>query len=113
MRKLISSINMTLDGFCDHTAVIADDEFHENANELLSNASTLLFGRVTYQLMESGWPPLVKNPSGNKPIDDFAVIIDNIEKIVFSHTLKTVEWNNSRLATGSISEEYKAKKATR
>ena len=62
MRKLVSSINITLDGFCDHTAVIADDELHQNANELLSNADTLLFGRVTYQLMESGWPPIVKKP---------------------------------------------------
>ncbi|WP_276502062.1 hypothetical protein [Terrimonas pollutisoli] len=53
MRKLIASINMTLDGFCDHTAMIADVELHENANELLKNTDTILFGRVTYQLMES------------------------------------------------------------
>ncbi len=76
MRKLISSINVTLDGFCNHTAIIVDDELHQNANELLSNADTILFGRITYQLMEDGWPPLVKNPSGNKPTDEFAVLID-------------------------------------
>jgi dihydrofolate reductase len=54
MRKIIASINVTLDGFCDHTAMIADEELHQNVNELLRNADTLLFGRVTYQLMESG-----------------------------------------------------------
>jgi dihydrofolate reductase len=88
MRKLIAAINMTLDGFCDHTAMIADDEIHQHYNELLSSASTVLYGRITYQLMESYWPTVVKNPTGNKPMDEFAVTIDNIPKIVFSNTLK-------------------------
>ena len=105
MRKLIAAINMTLDGFCDHTAMIADDELHKNANELLRNADTLLFGRVTYQLMESGWPPIVKKPTGIKSMDEFAVLIDNISKIVFSKTLKNVEWKNTTLAKGDIKEE--------
>ena len=96
---------MTLDGFCDHTAVIADDELHQIANELLSNADTILFGRVTYQLMESSWPPIVKKPTGIKPVDKFAVLIDNISKIVFSHTLKNVEWKNTKLAEKDIKEE--------
>ena len=52
--KSVASMNITLDGFCDHTAVIADEELHQNANELLRNADTLLFRRVTYQLMEAG-----------------------------------------------------------
>ena len=102
MRKLIAAMNMTLDGFCDHTSMIADDEIHQHYNDLLSNAGALIYGRITYQLMESYWPSVVKNPTGNKPMDDFAVLIDNLPKIVFSHTLKTVEWKNSRLAEGSI-----------
>jgi dihydrofolate reductase len=105
MRKLISSINITLDGFCDHTAVIVDDELHQNANELLRGVDTVLFGRVTYQLMESGWPPIVKKPTGIKSIDDFAILIDNIAKIVFSNTLKNVEWKNTKLAKEDIKEE--------
>jgi dihydrofolate reductase len=105
MRKLIAAINMTLDGFCDHTAMIADDELHEHYNELLSNAGALIYGRITYQLMESYWPSVVKDPTGNKPMDDFAVLIDNIPKIVFSHTLDHVEWKNSRLAKGGVDEE--------
>ena len=107
MRKLISSINITLDGFCDHTAVIADDELHQQANELLKSADTMLFGRVTYQLMEAGWPPLVKKPTGNKPMDEFARLIDNIHKIVFSQTLKEVNWKNTKLLAGGIKEEVK------
>jgi dihydrofolate reductase len=105
MRKIIAAINMTLDGFCNHTAVVADDEILQHYNELFSNADTILFGRITYQLMESYWPNIVKNPTGNKPTDEFAVLIDNISKIVFSHTLKNVDWKNVKLARVGIKEE--------
>jgi dihydrofolate reductase len=97
MRKILAAINMTIDGFCDHTAGIADEELHQHYNELLNNADTLLYGRKTYQLMESFWPTLVKTPSGNQPIDDFAVLIDNIPKIVYSRTLTSVDWKNTVL----------------
>jgi dihydrofolate reductase len=105
VRKLIAAINMTLDGFCDHTAMIADDEIHQHYNELLSNADTLLYGRITYQLMESYWPTVAKNPTGNNPTDEFAVIIDNISKVVFSSTLKNVDWKNTKLKKEVIKEE--------
>jgi len=95
---------MTLDGFCDHTAMIADDEIHQHYTDLLKNAGTILYGRITYQLMEY-WPTIVKNPTGNKSMDDFAVTIDNIPKIVFSRTLKNVEWKTARIAKGSLEEE--------
>src|SRR5437868_2931071 len=105
MRKIVAAINMTLDGFCDHTAMIADDEIHQHYNELLKNAGTLLYGRITYQLMESYWPSLVKNPTGNKPMDEFAILIDNISKIVFSRTLKNVSCRNSELKNEIIKED--------
>ena len=105
MRKLIAAINMTLDGFCDHTAMIADDELHQHYNELLSNAGAVIYGRITYQLMESYWPTVVKNPTGNKPMDEFAIIMENIPKIVFSHTLKNVNWKNANVAKKDIKEE--------
>ncbi|HEY5968085.1 MAG TPA: dihydrofolate reductase family protein [Chitinophagaceae bacterium] len=105
MRKLIAAMNMTLDGFCDHTAMIADDEIHQHYNELLSNTGTLIYGRITYQLMESYWPSVVKDPTGNKPMDDFAVLIDNIPKIVYSRTLKNVDWKNTILKKEIIKEE--------
>lgn len=105
MRKLIAAMNMTLDGFCDHTAMIADEEIHQHYNELLSNADTLIYGRLTFQLMESYWPSVVKNPTGNKPMDEFAVLIENISKIVFSRTLKNVDWKNTKLKKEVIKEE--------
>ena len=104
MARVIAAINMTLDGFCDHTAMIADEEIHQHYNELLSNAGTVLYGRITYQLMEY-WKSVVENPTGNKPMDEFAVTIDNIPKIVFSRTLKNVEWKTARLAKRGIKEE--------
>lgn len=104
MRKLIAAINMTLDGFCDHTVMIADDEMHHHYNDLLSDAGAIIWGRITYQLMESYWPIVVKNPTGNKPVDEFAELIEKIPKIVFSHTLHDVEWKNAKLAKGSVNE---------
>lgn len=105
MRKIIAAINMSLDGFCDHTGMIADDELHEHYNDLLKNAGILVYGRITYQLMESYWPSIVKDPTGNKPTDDFAVLIDDIPKIVFSRTLKQVDWKNTILKNEIIREE--------
>jgi dihydrofolate reductase len=110
MRKLIATMNMTLDGFCDHTAMIADDEVHEHYSDLLRDAGILIYGRVTYQLMESYWPSVVKNPTGNQPTDDFAVLIDNVSKIVFSRTLQHVDWKNSELKKEVIKEEILALK---
>jgi len=105
MRKLIAAINMTLDGFCDHKALIADDEIHEHYNDLFRNADTLIYGRITYQLMESYWPDVVKNPTGQKAIDEFAVLIDNIPKIVYSRSLKTVDWKNTILKKEIIKKD--------
>jgi dihydrofolate reductase len=104
MRKVIAAINMTLDGFCDHTAGIPDEEIHQHYTELLNEGDAILYGRITYQLMEY-WLPLVKNPSGEKTMDDFAMAIDKIPKIVFSHTLKNVEWESAKLANRAIEEE--------
>lgn len=104
MRKLIAAFNITMDGFCDHTALIADDETHQHYSRLLCNADAILYGRITYQLMEF-WPTLLKIPSGNKAMDEFAVSIDKIPKIVFSHTLKSLEWNTARLPNKDIIEE--------
>ena len=113
MRKLIAAMNMTLDGFCDHTAMIADEEIHEHYNDLLRNAGTLIYGRITYQLMENYWPTVVKNPTGNKPMDDFAVLIDDLPKIVYSRTLKNVVWKNSTLKKEIIKEDILRLKQSR
>lgn len=103
MRKLIAGINMTLDGFCDHTAIIPDEQIHQHYAELLDTADVILYGRITYQLMQY-WQTLLKNPSGEKSMDDFAVAIDKIPKIVFSHTLKITEWDSAELSNKSPEE---------
>lgn len=110
MPKIIAAINMTIDGFCDHTSGVPDDEVHEHYNSLLRDAGALLYGRTTYQLMESYWPKLAQQPSGNKASDDFALLIDNIPKIVFSRTLKNLTWKNSELKHVIDKEEMLALK---
>jgi dihydrofolate reductase len=103
MRKVIAAINMTLDGFCDHTAGIPDEEIHYHYADLLNNTGVVLYGRITYQLMQF-WQTLLKNPSGEKSMDDFAIAIDKVQKIVFSHTLKSTEWESAKLANRTIEE---------
>lgn len=112
MRKIVAAINMTLDGFCDHTSIIPDEELHQHYADLLSNGDTILYGRITYQLMEY-WKMVVENPTGNKAMDEFAVIMDKIPKIVFSHTLKKVEWESAKLANRDIEEEVLELKQSR
>ena len=104
MGKLIAAINMTLDGFCDHTAVNPDEEIHDHYTNLLKGGGAILYGRITYQLMEY-WRPFLKNPTGDKSMNEFAVAIDNIPKIVFSRTLKNVDWESARLATKNLEQE--------
>jgi len=104
MRKVIAAINMTLDGFCDHTAGLPDEEIHQHYTELLGQGEVILYGRTTYQLMEF-WRTLVENPSEEKSMNDFAVAIDTIPKIVFSHTLNNVEWKSATLAKRDLNEE--------
>jgi dihydrofolate reductase len=109
MRKLIAAINLTLDGFCDHTAVIADDELHQHYTDLLRSGDAILYGRITYQLMEY-WRTLAEKPSGHKADDEFAAVMDRIPKIVFSRTLKTVDWKSARLARQDLKDEITALK---
>src|SRR5438270_2422111 len=103
MGKIVAAINVSVDGFCDHTTMIPDEEIHEHYSDLLRNADTILYGRITFQLMEY-WLTILKNPIGNKSMDEFAVAIDNIPKIVFSKTLKNIEWENASLADRDIEE---------
>lgn len=108
-------MNMTLDGYCDHTVGIADEELHQHYSDLLNSGGTLLYGRKTYALMEGYWPGVVKNPTGEKTTDEFAVAIENIQKIVFSRTLTEDDklitgWKNVRLAKRDIKEEVLALK---
>ncbi|MDQ0475552.1 MULTISPECIES: dihydrofolate reductase family protein [Chryseobacterium] len=104
MRKVIAAINMTIDGICDHTAGIPDEDLHQHYTKLLDNSGVILYGRITYQLMQF-WQTLIMNPSGQKSLDGFAVAIDKIPKIIFSHSLKNTEWESATLATKDIEKE--------
>ncbi len=109
MRKIIAAINMTLDGFCDHTSGIPDEEIHEHYADLLNSAGAILYGRTTYQLMEY-WRTILENPTGEKSMDEFAAAIDRIPKIVFSRTLKNVDWASAELAGRNLEEEVSARR---
>ncbi len=104
MRKVIAAFNMTLDGVCDHTTGVADEGLHQHYSELIDNGGIILYGRTTYQLMQF-WQELLNKPSDEKSMNDFAVSIDKIPKLIFSTTLKNTGWDSAKLASKSLVEE--------
>src|SRR3954469_25527722 len=105
MRPLRYSINVTLDGCCDHRAMVADEELHRRAAENIARADALLFGRVTYQMMEAAWRPPAQTgvrPDWMEPwMEPFARTIDAAKKYVVSSTLDRVDWN-AELVRGDL-----------
>ncbi|HKU61273.1 MAG TPA: dihydrofolate reductase family protein [Gemmatimonadales bacterium] len=99
MRPLRYSVNVTLDGCCDHRVGIPDEDLHRNAVENIARADALLFGRVTYEMMEAAW----RRPSGARPdwMEPFARTIDAAKKYVVSSTLDQVDWN-AELVRGDL-----------
>ena len=105
MRKVIFAINITIDGYCGHETGIADDELHEYFTGLLRESGVEIFGRNTYHLMYPYWHDVAMNQSESKATNEFARTFDSIPKIVFSTTLKSVEWNNTTLLRSNLQEE--------
>ena len=105
MRPLRYSINVTLDGCCDHRVMVADEDIHRHAAENIDQADALLFGRVTYEMMEAAWRTPV--PPGARPdwmkswMEPFARTIDAAKKYVVSSTLTQVDWN-AELVRGDL-----------
>ena len=93
MRPLRYSINVTLDGCCDHRAVTPDEELHRRATDTLDRADALLFGRVIYEMMESAFRSPTHSGALPESLDPFARTIDAAKKYVVSRTLKQVNWN--------------------
>jgi len=112
VRPLRYSINVTLDGCCDHQEMVADEELHRHAAENLAQADALLFGRVTYQMMEAAWRPA---PTGARPewmqewMVPFARTIDAAKKYVVSSTLDRVDWN-AELVRGDLGKAVESLK---
>jgi dihydrofolate reductase len=110
MRPLRYSINLTLDGCCDHRVMIADEDLHRYAAEGIERADALLFGRVTYEMMESAWRPAAR--PGARPdwmaewMEPFARTIDAARKYVVSSTLERVDWN-AELVRGDLGKAVK------
>jgi dihydrofolate reductase len=110
MPPLRYSINVTLDGCCDHRVGIVDEELHRHAAEQIAQADALLFGRVTYEMMESAW----RSPrSGTMPawMEPFARTIDAKKKYVVSSTLARVDWN-AELVRGDLATAVQRLKET-
>lgn len=105
MRPLRYSINITLDGCCDHRAGSTDEELHRHATETLAQADALLFGRVTYEMMEAAFRPLAQTgarPDWMEPwMEPFAQTINAAKKYVVSSTLGRVDWN-AELVRGDL-----------
>jgi len=105
MRPLRYSINVTLDGCCDHRAITPDEDLHRHSAEILDQADALLLGRVTYEMMEAAWRPPA--PAGARPdwMEPFARTIDAAKKYVVSSTLSRnpvrVDWN-AELVRGDL-----------
>jgi dihydrofolate reductase len=105
MRNLIFAINITLDGCCDHTKTIADDELHEYFTHLMRDVDLLVFGRKTYQLMVPFWPDVAKSHSMTKASNEFADTFDSINKIVFSQSLDSTEGKDTRIVRTKLQDE--------
>ena len=109
MRNVIFAINITLDGCCDHTKGIADDELLDHYAQVLRDVDLLVYGRKTYQLMVPYWPEVAKSPSETKASIDFARTFDSINKIVFSRSLDSTEVNkndrNTQIVRGNLHDE--------
>ena len=97
MRNVIFAINITLDGCCDHTKMIADEQTHEYFTHLIRDVDLLVFGRKTYQLMVPYWPDIAKNHSQTKAENEFADAFASKKLVVFSQSLDQAEGKNTRI----------------
>lgn len=110
MARLVYSINTTLDGCCDHSQAVADDEHHDYALTLLSGATALILGRNTYELFESYWPVVAQSESGPRSVLAFARELNSKTKYVASRQRTTSEWGGTVFLSGELSRQIKALK---
>jgi dihydrofolate reductase len=110
MRPLRFAINVTLDGCIDHEAGIPDEELHRHFTRMLADADALIFGRVTYQMMEAGWREMARTGEGPAWMLPFARTIDAAKKYVVSSTLDAVDWN-AELIRGDLAAAVRTLKA--
>jgi dihydrofolate reductase len=105
MRNVVFAINITLDGCCDHTKQLADEETHEYFTHLMQDVDLLVFGRKTYQLMVPFWPEVAKEQSMTKAENEFARAFDSIDRLVFSRSLDSAEDKKTRIVRTNLGDE--------
>ncbi|GAA2565789.1 dihydrofolate reductase family protein [Winogradskya consettensis] len=105
MGSLIFSLNVTLDGCVDHQEGIADDETHAYFTRLMDEGGAMLWGRVTYEMMESYWPAVARGDEQAPPaIHEWAVKLDAKPKYIVSTTRTDFPWTNSHHLAGNLRE---------
>lgn len=104
MGLLTFAINVTLDGCCDHTVGIADDELHDYFTNLMDSAGAMLWGRTTYEMMESYWPGVARDEQAPRAQRDWAVKLDAKPKYVVSTTRRDFPWQNTTHLRGDLLE---------
>lgn len=103
MGLLTFSLNLTLDGCVDHQEGIADDETHAFFTQLMDESGAMLWGRVTYEMMEGHWPAVARGDTeAPAAMRDWAVKLEAKPKYVVSSTRKDFPWNNSHLIAGDL-----------
>ena len=105
MRKLIFAINVTLDGCCDHTKAMADEELLDHYSQLLREVDLLVYGRKTYQLMVPYWPDVAKDRSAKRAESEFARTFDSLHKVVFSRSLDGAKESHTKIVRTDLRDE--------
>jgi dihydrofolate reductase len=104
MGLLTFAINVTLDGCCDHTVGIADDELHDYFTGLMNDAGAMLWGRTTYEMMESAWPAIARDDKAPRAAREWAIKLDAKPKYVVSTTRRDYSWENTIHVQGDLRE---------
>ena len=107
MGLLTFSINVMLDGCCDHREGIADDELHDFFTALMDESGAMLWGRVTYELMESAWPAVARDASAPPAMREWAVKLEDKPKYVVSSSRRDFPWKNTFRLEGDLEEAVK------
>jgi dihydrofolate reductase len=110
MRKVVAFVHLSLDGFAagpngELDWISYDDELEKYAEGVVASVGAAMYGRVTYQMMESYWPAMLTDTSASKHEREHARWLEDIPKVVFSRTLKKTDWNNARLIKANLVEE--------
>jgi dihydrofolate reductase len=104
MGLLTFGINVTLDGCCDHTVGVVDDELHDYFTNLMDDADAMLWGRKTYELMESAWPAIARDENAPRAEREWAIKLDAKPKYVVSTTRRDYSWENTIHVQGDLRE---------